>query len=98
MLSVENVATPETAATVAVPTSVPPAGFVAIATVTFPLNAVAVFPRASRAVACTAGGNVAPAVAFVGRPVNTSWLAAPGVILKAGLVALVRPVALPVRV
>ncbi|PYO75867.1 MAG: hypothetical protein DMD67_10210, partial [Gemmatimonadetes bacterium] len=40
--SPENVATPLTAATVAVPASVPPLGFAPIATVTFPVNPVAV--------------------------------------------------------
>src|SRR5439155_8972099 len=48
--SPENVATPLTAATVAVPASVPPLGFAPIATVTFPVNPVAVFPWPSRAV------------------------------------------------
>src|SRR5215813_12208098 len=44
MLSVENVAVPDTAATVAVPLSVPTLGFVPIATVTFAVLVVA-FPN-----------------------------------------------------
>src|SRR5256885_2903663 len=45
MLRFENVATPAVAATVAVPASVPPPGFVAIATVTFAVKLVTVLPR-----------------------------------------------------
>src|SRR6266576_2619701 len=88
MLSVENVATPLAAVTVAVPARVPPPPFVAIATVTLPVNPVAVFPWASRAVTCTAGAIVAPAVALLGGTVNTSWLAVPGVMSNDVLVAV----------
>ncbi len=98
MVNVENVATPETAATVVVPVSVPPPGFAPVATATSPLNPVAVFPCASRAVTCTAGAIVAPAVVFVGCTVKASWLAEPGVMLKAVLVAPVRLGALAVSV
>src|SRR5207253_1782493 len=56
MLRVENVATPATAATVAVPNRVPPPGLVPSAAVTLPLNPVAVFPSASKAVTCAAAG------------------------------------------
>src|SRR5438093_7380489 len=91
MLSVENVATPATAATVVVPDNVPPAGLVAIATVMLPAKPVAVFPSASRAVTCTAGLIVAPAVVVPGGTVNASWLAAPGTMLKATLVVPERP-------
>ncbi len=95
MLNVANVATPATAARVVVPDSAPPSGFVPIATVTFPVNPVAVFPCASRAVSWTAGAMAAPAVALLGCTVKTSWVAAPAVMLNAALVAPVSPVAAP---
>src|SRR6266704_74459 len=98
MLRVEKVATPFTAATVAVPDSVPPLGFTPIATVTLPVNPVAMFPCASRAVTWTAGVIAAPAVVVLGCTVYTSCTAAPGVMLNAALVAPVRPVALAPRV
>ena len=50
MLSVENVATPFTAATVVVPASVAPLGLDPKATVTLPVKLVIVFPTASWAV------------------------------------------------
>src|SRR6184192_3727468 len=78
MLNPENVATPAEAATVAVPASVPLPGFVPIATVTFPVNPVAVFPCASCAVTWTAGVMLAPATALVGWTVKTSFAAADG--------------------
>src|SRR6266566_4016808 len=93
MLSPANVATPATAATEAVPESVPPLGFAPVATVTVPVNAVAVFPWASRAVTCTAGVIAVPATVLVGWTVNTSWAAVPGVTLKPALVAGLGPVA-----
>src|SRR5437870_12446009 len=91
MESPENVATPLTAATVAVPDSVPPPGFVPIATVTFPVNPVAVFPCPSWAVTWTAGVIAAPAVVLLGCPVNTSCVALPAVMLNAVDVGSVRP-------
>src|SRR5204862_363827 len=93
MLNPENLATPAEAATVAVPASVPPPGFVPIATVTFPVNPVAVFPCASCAVTCTAGVIAAPAAVVLGCTENTSSVAAPAVMLNAALVALPAPVA-----
>src|SRR2546426_10489024 len=66
MLSPGNVATPLTAAWVSVPASVPLLGFVPIATVTSPLNPVAVLSFASSAVTCTAGVIAAPAVEVLG--------------------------------
>src|SRR5437899_418183 len=75
MLSVEKVATPFTAATVAVPDRVPPAGLAPIATLTFPVNPMATFPTPSSAVTRTAGVIVAPAVVLLGCTVNTSWVA-----------------------
>src|SRR5204862_4892211 len=91
-----NVATPALAATVAVPASVPLPGFVPIATVTFPVNPVAVLLLASSAVTCTAGVIVAPAVVLLGCTENTRCVAVPAVILNAVLVALPAPVAVSV--
>src|SRR5207248_3812350 len=88
MLNPENVATPATAATTFVPASVPVLGLVPIATVTFPVNPVAVFPCASCAVTCTAGVITAPAAVVLGSTVNTSWVAVPAVMLNAALVAV----------
>ncbi len=96
MLRPAKVATPATAATVVVPASVPPPGLEPIATVTFAVNPVAVFPSASRAVSCTAGVIVTPAVVLLGCTVNASWVAVPGVMSKPALVAALSPVAAPV--
>src|SRR5438876_1210057 len=93
MLNVENVATPPLAATVAVPESVPPPALVPIATVTFPVNPVAVLLLASSAVTCTAGVIAAPADVVLGCTEKTSCVAVPAVILNAVLVALPAPVA-----
>src|SRR5204862_8351780 len=93
MLNPENVATPAEAATVAVPASVPLPGFVPIATVTFPVNPVAVFPCASCAVTCTAGVIAAPAGVVLGCTEKTNCVAVPAVMLNAALVALPAPVA-----
>src|SRR5437660_534252 len=91
-------ATPPTAATVAVPPSVPPPGLAPSATVTLPVNAVAVLPCGSCAVTWTAGVMTAAAVVVVGSTVKTSWLAVPGVTLNAVLLAVVSPVATAVSV
>ena len=93
--SPENVATPLIAATVAVPASVPPLGFAPIATVTFPVNPVAVFPCPSRAVTCTAGVMLAPATVVVGCTANTSCVAFPAVMLNALLVPVRPPLLAP---
>src|SRR6266542_4884262 len=85
MLKLEKVATPPEAAMLVVPASVPPAGLVPIATVTLPVNPVAVLPSASRAVTCTAGVIAAPAVTFEGWTEKNRSLAAPGVTLKGAL-------------
>src|ERR1041385_4011650 len=90
MLKFPNVATPFTAATVVVPDNVPPPGLAPSATVTVPVNPVAGFPCASRAVTCTAGVIGAPAGVVDGCTVNTSWLAAPGVMSNPVDVAPVR--------
>src|ERR1051325_5194963 len=91
MLRSANVATPATAATDVVPDNVPPDGFAPIATVTTPVNPVAVLPKPSRAVTCTAGVIVAPAEVIVGWAVNTTCVAAPVLIVNAALVAEERP-------
>src|SRR5947208_14600971 len=93
MLRLENVANPATAATAVVPDRVPLPGFASSATVTVPVNPVAVFPWASRAVTCTAGVMAAPAAALLGSTVNSSSAAAPGVILNAALIAAASRVA-----
>src|SRR6266571_408108 len=93
MVSPENVATPATAATIFVPAKVPVLGFVPIATVTFPVNPVAVLPLPSCAVTCTAGVIAAPAAVVLGCTENTSCVAVPAVMLNAALVALPAPIA-----
>src|SRR5437773_918182 len=98
MLRLENVANPATAATAVVPDRVPLPGFASSATVTVPVNPVAVFPWASRAVTCTAGVMAAPAAALLGSTVNSSSVAAPGVGGNSTLVALLSPVAAAVSV
>src|SRR5947207_1844406 len=100
MLNVENVATPLTAFTLVVPDSVPPLGFVPIATVIRPVYPVTVFPDASRAVTRT-DGIVWPACVDCGCVVNARFVARKGVVygmLKEVLVARVSPFALAVRV
>src|SRR2546425_3423549 len=91
MLAAENVATPATAATGPPPDSVPPPALVPMASVTLPVNPVAVLPFASRAVTSTAGAMLAPATVLVGCTVNTSVPALPAVMLKPELI----PVRLP---
>ena len=66
MLKVENVATPAVAATVVVPESVPPFGFVPITTLTVPVKLVTVFPCPSCAVSWTAGVLLPPATVLLG--------------------------------
>ena len=98
MLSVAKLATPFVAATVVVPTSVPPPGFAPSATVTFPVKPATALPSASCAVTCTAGEIGLPAVAVPGWPVNASCAASPGVIVNAALAAPVRPAAVAASV
>src|SRR5256885_6872360 len=98
MLTLERVATPEPGATLAVPASGQPPGFAPIATVTVPVNPVAVFPSASWAVTRTAGVIARPAVAFEGCTVNTNCVAAPAVTLKVTLVPGASPLAAAVSV
>src|SRR2546425_1764692 len=66
MLRFANVATPATAAAVAVPESVPPPALGPSVTFTLPAKPVATLPSASWAVTCTAGVIAAPADALVG--------------------------------
>src|SRR6185295_9867890 len=94
----ENVATPDDAATVAVPDSVPPPGLVPIATVTFADELVTVLPNASCTVTCTAGLIAAPAVALVGCTVKATRFAAAGLMLNAAETAPVSPADAAVRV
>src|SRR5262245_53564479 len=82
----DDTATPFTADTDWVPPSVPPAGLLAIPTVTVPVRGVAVLPKASRAATRTAGLIFAPAVVVLGCRVKLSCVAAPGVMLNALLV------------
>ena len=99
MLIPGKLATPAAAATVAVPSSTPlPGGLTPIASVTLPVKPVAVLPSASRAVTWTAGVIATPAVVLAGWTVNASWVAGPGVMVNAALVAPVSPVAAAVRV
>src|SRR2546422_6718485 len=85
MLSDVKVATPATAATDAVPPSLPPPGWLPIASVTLPANPVATLPNVSHAVTSTAGVMVAAAAVLVGCTVNTSRDAAAGAIARAGV-------------
>src|SRR5205814_1448674 len=82
--------------TVVEPRNLPDARLVPIATVTFPVNPVAVLLLASSAVTCTAGVIVAPADVVLGCTENTSCVAVPAVMLNAVLVALPAPVAVSV--
>src|SRR5713226_10113736 len=77
MLKLAKDATPATAPCISVPDSVPPPALVPIATVTLPVNPVALLLFASSAVTWTAGVIAAPAVLFVGCTVNTSLVATP---------------------
>src|SRR5512141_679812 len=85
MERLENVATPPTADTVAVPDSVPPPGLVPMATVMLAVEVVTVFPNVSCTVTCTAGLIATPAVVFVGWAVKASLEAAAGVMANAEL-------------
>src|SRR2546426_157627 len=86
MLRPGKEATPATAATVLVPDRIPVLGLVPIATVTFPVNSVAVLLLASSAVTCAAGVIAPPAVVLLGCTENTSCVAVPAVMLNAVLV------------
>ena len=87
MESVEKLASPAVAATVAVPDNVPLPGLVPIATVMLAVELVTVLPNESCTATCNAGAIAAPAVAFVGCTAKANWEAAAGVMLNALLVA-----------
>src|SRR2546427_685926 len=82
-----KVATPEAAATVAVPESVPPPGLAPMATVTLAEELVTVLAKASWTVTWTAGAIEAPAKALVGWAVKASFAAGAKVMLNPALVA-----------
>src|SRR2546426_9109892 len=86
MIKFANVATPLAAATVTLPDSVPPTGLLPIATVTLPLNPVAMLPWASSAATRTAGAIASPAVARPGPTLEARWRGAPGVPGNGGVV------------
>ena len=86
-----NVATPLEAATITVPLSVPPPGFVPMAMVTLLLSLATRLPLASSTETCTAGEMLAPAAVLPGCVVNTTLLAAPRMLNAAE----VEPVRLP---
>src|SRR6185436_15752256 len=87
MERLENVATPLTAATVAVPDSVPPPGLVPIATVMLTVELGTVLPNASCTETCTEGEIDAPAAAFAGCTVKASLDAPAALMLNAALLA-----------
>src|SRR5512146_1772747 len=97
MLNVEKVATPATAATVLVPFRVPPPGFVPITTATLPPKVFTMFPKASRTETVTAGMIVVLTVVLVGCWSKETWVAAPAVIAKIALGALVSAPEVAVR-
>src|SRR5690242_13622260 len=72
-----NVATPLAAATESVPESAPPAGLLAIASVTVAPEAVTMFPAASSMATRTDGVMVAPAGVFTGLCWKASLAGAP---------------------
>ena len=84
--TVDQVATPLTAATVTVPVSVALPGLAPSASVTLPANVVR-FPKASIAVACSAGVSVPPGVPPAGCTVKTSAAATAGAIVNPVVVA-----------
>ena len=97
MLRFENVATPATAFTSAVPPNVPIDGFVPMAIVIWFVAVVTTFPAASSTLTWTAGVIEFPAPTRLGCTVNASLVAAPKT-LNALLVAPVRVAALAASV
>src|SRR5262245_37946455 len=80
MERLENVATPATADTVAVPDSTPPPGLTPIATVMLAVELVTVLPNVSSTATPTPPGllSATPAVALFGWTVKATLLAAAG--------------------
>src|SRR5450755_2745846 len=93
MPRVENVATPATAFTCAVPFNAPPDGFVPRAIVTWFVAVVTTLPEASSMLTVTAGAIGLPAATLLGWTVNTNFAAEPTT-LKGVLDMPVSPVAL----
>src|SRR5512143_3212473 len=90
MLTSPNVATPFTAACVAVPDRVPAPGCALMERATGSPNVVTVLPAASSAV-ITTGTRVAPAVVVFGCAVKTSADSGPTRMSNGGLVAPANP-------
>src|SRR5438034_545591 len=100
MLNVENVPSPLTASTLAVPSTLPLHDALPISTVIDPVNPVTTFPASSSAATRTAG-IVCPACVVCGCVVKATWVAGGGGaagVVKLALVAPVRPLALAVNV
>src|ERR1700690_2553978 len=97
MLKLENVAMPRTGGTVAVPPSVPAAGFVPIAMVMGVVAPATTLPLTSSMATCTAGEMDLLTRELEGCAMNFSWV---GVVamLKAALIVPVKPVAAAVSV
>src|SRR5437868_2636137 len=91
MERLENVATPLDAATVVVPDSAPPPGFVTGGAARRADELVTVLLKASCTVTCTAGETATPATAFAGCTAKASLEAAAGLMLKPAEVAPVSP-------
>src|SRR5512135_1605392 len=93
MLIDENVATPATAAVLAVPARIAPGDPLpgVIPRVTTPAKPVAVFPKLSCAVTTIAGAIGCPATVDVGCALTARMLAGPAVMLNVALVAPVKP-------
>src|SRR5712691_2620627 len=86
-----KVATPLTTLTFVAPPRTPPLGLVPMATLMVALLLVTVLPKLSWTVTVTAGLTATVDTALVGCWLNTSRLAAAGLMLKLMLVAPVRP-------
>ena len=86
-----NEATPATAFTVVVPSSVAPAPFGASESVIAPVNAVAMLPSPSRAVTCTVGASATPAATLAGTAPTVTLCATPGTTSKGAVVTVSAP-------
>lgn len=93
-----KLATPPEAFFVVVPLNVPPPGLLPSAIVMAAVDEVTVLLKLSCTVTVGGPGILLPALAFPGCAVKASFAAAPGLILKAALVAPVSPVEETVRV
>ena len=86
-----KVAIPATAATVVVPSNSAPATFGVSASVTLPVNPVAMLPSASFTNTCSAGAIVAPAVTEIGTAPSSIRSAADDDTAKSVLVCSIVP-------